>query len=44
MSNSLPKIEELRDVFHNTQGVLPSIDGFAAFTCDELGVGAFNFL
>ena len=43
MSNSLPKIEELRDVFHNTQGILPSIDGFAAFTCDELGVGAFNF-
>lgn len=43
MGDSLPKIEGLRDIFHDTQCVLPNINGFAAFTCDDSGVGSFNF-
>jgi hypothetical protein len=42
MSTELPKIKELEEWFGDTQQLLPNIDGYAVFTFDETGPGAFN--
>lgn len=40
---NLPDINELYDNFIASQGKMPAKDGYAVFTSDELGVGAFHF-